>query len=217
MITEKFIKTTTTARYCTLGNISPDVDTVWFVFHGYGQLAKEFIKNFEIIKSAKTVIVAPEALNKFYLRGFNGKIGAAWMTKEDRENEIENYVEMIDNIYKDIFINVDFSKVQFNVLGFSQGAHTAVRWLDRTKTKINNMLLWSGTFPHDCNYRENIDYWSNVKIKIILGTNDRFISEDHRKSELEYLDDRKFNYELITYENGHEIDLNQFVSIAKKL
>ena len=217
MITEKLIQTTKTARYCTIGNSEQSIKKIWFVFHGYGQLAKEFIKNFEVIVDDQTLIVAPEALNKFYLRGFNGKIGATWMTKEDRENEINNYVEMIDSIYKEIVKDIDISSIKINVLGFSQGTHTAVRWLDRTNIKVDNLLLWSGTFPHDCNYRDNIEYWSNVKTKIILGTNDRFISEDHHKKELEYLDDRGFNYDLITYENGHEIDLSKLLTIAEKL
>lgn len=217
MIIEKLIQTTKTARYCTIGNSEQSIKKIWFVFHGYGQLAKEFIKNFEVIVDDQTLIVAPEALNKFYVRGFNGKIGATWMTKEDRENEIENYVEMIDIIYKEIVKDIDISSIKINVLGFSQGTHTAVRWLDRTNIKVDNLLLWSGTFPHDCNYRENIEYWSNVKTKIILGTNDRFISEDHRKNELEYLDDREFNYDLITYENGHEINLSKLLIIAEKL
>jgi len=217
MITENFIQTAKTARYFILGNPNNDIDKLWFVFHGYGQLAKEFIINFEVIADEKVLVVAPEALNKFYLRGFNGKIGAVWMTKEDRENEINDYVELIDNIYKEISRHVDLSKVQVNVLGFSQGTHTAVRWLDRTKTKVKNLLLWSGTFPHDCNYKRNFDYWSNINTKIILGTLDRFISKDQLKTELEYLKERELKFELLTFDNGHEIDLNQLVSVVNRL
>ena len=36
--------------------------------------------------------MAPEGLSRFYLEGFSGKVGATWMTREDRLNDIDNYL-----------------------------------------------------------------------------------------------------------------------------
>lgn len=216
MISEKKISTEKTARYFQLGNASNKIKDVWFVFHGYGQLANEFILNFSSLANNETLIVAPEALNKFYLRGFTGKIGATWMTAECRLNEIDDYVNMINNVYNQISNNVDIATVKLNVLGFSQGSHTVVRWLNKTKVKTCNLLLWSGTFPHDCNYIENSEYWLKVNTKIVLGDKDRLISEENLKNELEFIKTQEVRFELIRFNGGHKIDNDLLLSIINK-
>lgn len=46
---ESFIEITKTARYYTLGNLNNQTKEVWFVLHGYAQLAKKFISLFQDI------------------------------------------------------------------------------------------------------------------------------------------------------------------------
>lgn len=48
-----------TARYYTQGSTHPGIREVWFVLHGYGQLAGYFIRHFEGIGSEERLIVAP--------------------------------------------------------------------------------------------------------------------------------------------------------------
>src|SRR5207302_5058394 len=84
---EHSIKVRRSARYYTLG---PDdertVRDVWFVLHGYGQLAAQFIGIFEAVNDGTRLIVAPEALNRFYVAGVETApaaergVGATWMT-----------------------------------------------------------------------------------------------------------------------------------------
>ena len=206
MIKQKYIKTAKTARYYILGSPNKLICNVWFIFHGYGQLAKEFIQDFEILADDKSLIVAPEAMNKFYSRGFSGSIGTTWMTKEDRETEIKDYVNMIDNVYKEISEIVDLTKVRMNVLGFSQGGHTAVRWLSEKQTPVKTLLLWGSGMPHDINCKSNLSYWNNIKIKLLVGNNDQFISEEKLKDELTFIKEQTINYELIKYNGSHQID-----------
>ncbi|MEZ4903841.1 MAG: hypothetical protein R2822_19865 [Spirosomataceae bacterium] len=49
-----------TARYFTLGALDTSTQQVWFVLHGYGQLAEFFIKKFDVLDDGKTYIIAPE-------------------------------------------------------------------------------------------------------------------------------------------------------------
>ena len=56
-----------TARYYTVGAEGEEPRAIWFVLHGYGQLAGSFVRFFADIATAGTVVVAPEALNRFYL------------------------------------------------------------------------------------------------------------------------------------------------------
>jgi hypothetical protein len=77
------------ARYSRLGEINDDTEQVWFVIHGYGQLAHYFIRKFALLENKNTCIIAPEGLSRFYVNelkegGFRNsdRVGATWMTKE---------------------------------------------------------------------------------------------------------------------------------------
>lgn len=56
------------ARYFTAGEVTQQTKHIWFVLHGYGQLADNFIRKFEVIQSPETVVIAPEGLSRFYLQ-----------------------------------------------------------------------------------------------------------------------------------------------------
>jgi hypothetical protein len=51
---------------------------VWFVCHGYGQLAAYFIRHFAFLteNAPATVVIAPEGLSRFHLSGNGGRVGA---------------------------------------------------------------------------------------------------------------------------------------------
>ncbi|MEZ4763957.1 MAG: hypothetical protein R3C26_12480 [Calditrichia bacterium] len=42
-------------------------------------------------------------MSRFYLQSTNGRIGATWMTREDRENEIADYLAYLNNLSEAIF------------------------------------------------------------------------------------------------------------------
>ena len=60
---EHHLETRRTGRYFTLGG-ADGIHDCWFVCHGYGQLAGEFLEAFEPIASPIRLIVAPEALSR---------------------------------------------------------------------------------------------------------------------------------------------------------
>jgi len=203
-----------TARYFTLGHLTRKTKTVWLVFHGYGQLAKEFLYEFKVLKNPSTYIVAPEALNKFYLRGFTGKIGSTWMTKEDRANEIDSYTHMIEQIFQIIKEDINLQNVKINILGFSQGSHTAVRWLNKYHHKINNLFLWGTSIPHDCDYKNK--YWLNIQPKIIVGNNDRFLTKIIIEKEEKYLESQNIIYTIYNFNGKHEIDSKMLLKLSNE-
>src|SRR5439155_5746399 len=95
-----------TARYYALGPDDHSACELWFVLHGYGQLAAQFVRLFETLDDGTRRIVAPEALNRFYLIGAetapaaDRPVGATWMTREDRDHEIEDYLGYLDDVAK---------------------------------------------------------------------------------------------------------------------
>ncbi len=104
---EHRLSTTRTARVQCVGDLEA-ADEVWMVLHGFGQLASDFLLPFTAIAGPTRAIVAPEALNKFYhVSGETGRrdgrrVGATWMTREDRDVEIDDYVTYLDNVAESV-------------------------------------------------------------------------------------------------------------------
>ncbi|MEJ2217163.1 MAG: hypothetical protein P8099_11165 [Gemmatimonadota bacterium] len=104
MMIERHITVSRVARYYTLGPPAIDAAEVWFVLHGYRQLAGRFLRRFEALDDGTRRIVAPEGLSRFYVdddsgpHGPGSRVGASWMTREDREREIDDYVAYLDAV-----------------------------------------------------------------------------------------------------------------------
>jgi predicted esterase len=144
-IGETRIEVRRTARLATIGEPGPSVREVWIACHGFGQLAPRFARRLLAIASPDRYIVAPEALNRYYLQGSSGsdptaRIGATWMTREDREYEIADYVAYLDRVHETIFRQVP-ADARVIALGFSQGVATIARWAARTAAAVNALSL----------------------------------------------------------------------------
>ena len=148
---EHHIGVSRTARYFTLGNSSSGVGEVWFACHGYGQVASRFLEKLRVLDDGHRYLVAPEGLSRFYLSESptERRVGASWMTREDRLAEIEDYVRYLDAVYAAVFESLDRAGVTVHALGYSQGASTVSRWAALGKAKIDRLTLWGGEFPPD--------------------------------------------------------------------
>lgn len=197
------IQTTKTARYYTIGELGEKTTEIIFVFHGYAQLAKDFIQNFESILNESRFIIAPEGLNKFYSKGFFGKVGASWMTKEDRENEIKGNLNFCDNIYNHFAEHLN-EEIKIKLFGFSQGGATASRWFVNSKLQNAELILWGSSIPHDIDYQK-LRSKLIQPVKIIIGGNDEFISNENLTTELNRLKENEIEFELKKYPGKHNI------------
>ena len=202
MIKENHIQVTRAARYYTIGEINGSTQKIWFVLHGYGQLAGDFIELFEQVVDNNAFIIAPEGLSRFYQEGGYGKVGANWMTKEDRENEISDYVNYLDELYKQIISTHHIEQVKINALGFSQGAATLSRWAELGKSKLNKLIFWAGELAKDVEYKaikEN-------EIHLVFGNNDTIFPGEFYKTQEELLDKFGVKYNTHIFEGGHEVN-----------
>lgn len=132
-----------TARYYTLGELNLNTKHVWLVLHGFGMTAKGFLKMFEPLANEDIFFVAPEALNRYYVSGHSGKVAATWMTKEDRLNEINDYIQYLNRLYQSLQLE-NFPQINITALGFSQGATTVSRWVNTGTCKIDNCIVYAG-------------------------------------------------------------------------
>jgi len=202
MLNEHHITITKTARYYSLGALNADTERIWIVVHGYLQRAEDFIKMFDFWDDGKTYIVAPEALNRSYLKGGYDKTGATWMTKDDRENEIKDYVAYLNQVFQ----TIEGQKpklASMNVLGFSQGATTVSRWLNNNALDIQELVLYAGELGAEMVANPQ-DIKLSAKTKtFVYGTTDQYITAE----KVEAVNDlfTALGFAVRTFEGGHEI------------
>lgn len=210
------IKIKKTARYFLSSEPNERIKNVWFVCHGYGQLAKYFIRWFEPIADEETLIVAPEGLHRFYWNGFSGNVVASWMTKEDRLTDIEDYVSYLDQTSASVLSKLP-EDVTINVLGFSQGTATVCRWIDSGEIKPDNLIIWAGSFPDDVNYFENKQRFNRLNIQLVVGDNDEFYINEKLDKEVKRLEESELRFKLINYNGGHKVLKEPLINLANSL
>ncbi len=189
-----------------MGDPSDKIETIWFVLHGYAQLAENFIKEFGSIAGGTKLIVAPEALNKFYIKGTNGNIGATWMTKEDRENEITDYVNYLDDLYAEILKYFNEHQAKIIVLGFSQGAATAVRWAVKGASQLNKLIVWGSPLPHDMEFHSCRELLNALNLTLIVGDEDHYFTKELLEKEISRLNKSKIDHGVLVFKGKHEIN-----------
>ncbi len=202
-----------TARYCTLGELTDKTQEIWFVCHGYGQLAPYFIKKFEPIAAENRLIVAPEALSRFYLEGFSGRVGATWMTREERTTEIDDYVNYLNLLYDNILGGKDITHLKINILGFSQGTATACRWVMNRHIKFDRLILWAGYFANGIEDVIAPDLLTDKEVVLVYGTQDEFLKQiDVVKYEAN-IRQAIPQLRVITFEGGHTVEAEALLKV----
>ncbi|MBL4862177.1 MAG: alpha/beta hydrolase [Crocinitomicaceae bacterium] len=209
------IKFPRTAHYYTLGEPSKSTKKFFLVLHGYGQLASQIIHKFRDLET-DSFILAPEGFSRFYWNERKGIVGASWMTKTDRLSEIEDYCNYIEHLYYQ-YKNQLPEDVEINILGFSQGGATAVRWIERNRPKFNNLILWGAAFPTDLSYLPMKDYLQNKKLYVVYGKEDEYISAERIKMHDRFTQQQELKFEMIWFEGRHVIDRTVLHDLVKRL
>ncbi len=203
------------ARYCQLGEINAQTRSLWFVCHGYAQLAPYFIKNFEVLDQGENCIIAPEGLSRFYLNGFVGRVGATWMTKEDRLNDIKNYVNYLDAVYEHVTKNQELNNIQIKLLGFSQGVATICRWATQSQYYFDQLILWAGIIPPDLNHQQVQQRLSQKPILVVYGNNDPYIKPPELHEQQRILEELNLHPTMKQFDGEHVIHQEMLKEIAK--
>ena len=195
-------------RYFTLGD--PSIShSLLFILHGYGQLPAFFIKKFEQFANEGYYVVAPEGFHRFYLKGSSGRVGASWMTREARLDDINDTSGYLSALIKQITHSFSFSKKV--LLGFSQGGATAVRLIENEACVIDHLILWASVFPPDC----LLDFksCSIPKLDFVLGFQDEYFSlEDQLLAIKRY---RELGFVTHQFHGKHAVDLTVLKSLIE--
>jgi predicted esterase len=207
-----------TARYYTLGTAGAETRAVWIVAHGYGQLAGDFITRFAPVDDGVHLIVAPEALNRYYHDTRPGAsstslVGATWMTKEDRSSEIADQVTYLDALYATIFRDVARDTVRVTALGFSQGVATVARWLSHTQVPIDRAIFWAGMLPDDVLLNADTAL-RRAETVLVLGSRDEFGTVERVTRQIAALQAADKSFTQMEFAGGHRLDDDTLRALA---
>jgi predicted esterase len=192
-----------TARYFTLGPTT--ARDIWFVLHGYGQLAERFLRQFEPLDDGTRRLVAPEGLSRFYLEsGEHRKVGASWMTREDRLSEIADYVRYLDALLE-LELRGLPQAPHLSVLGFSQGTATAARWLAQGEARADRLILWGGEVPPDLDLAAARPRWARTTMTLVVGSADPYITPKVLARDEDRLGAHDIAYRVERFDGGHEL------------
>lgn len=207
---EQFL-TQRTGRCAVRGPTDPAVvRELWFALHGYGQLARDFIHGVSAADDGTRLIVAPEALSRFYStqatprhpRPAQETVGASWMTRDDRDDEIADQMVWLQQVLQTYRSRVP-PDTPITLLGFSQGAATAVRWVDLGKVAPAHLILW-GAFP-ELTLPPTSPVWQ-TRCTLVVGDRDTFLPAERVTAERARLDSAGFRHTFVSFSGGHRLD-----------
>lgn len=209
-MTEHHLSVQRTARYYTLGTLTDQTTHIWFCLHGFGQLASFFSKKFTGLDNGKTLVVVPEGLSRLYLNGKYERVGASWITREDKQHEIDDFVAYLNTLYEIILDGRDPNLFHITLLGFSQGAATACRWLDgngMNSIHVDRLILWAGFFSNGISDLIDPEKLRDVETHYVYGTQDEFLAliKDVDAYKARLLFDVP-NLKITLFEGGHRVE-----------
>jgi len=191
-----------TARVVTAGALPARARRIWYALHGYGQLASRFANDLLPLAGADHLVV-PEGLSRFYLRGEAGGIGASWMTREDREVEIQDHVRYLDAVHAHL---TPPPETPVRVLGFSQGAATACRWAAYGGLQPEQVVLWGGGVPPDLDWDRASDRMRGIRFTLVTGTSDPFMPRDAVDRSAGILRGHGITPDVVWFAGGHHFE-----------
>jgi len=189
--------------YATLNTLQRSTHTVWIVFHGIGYLSRYFLKYFTELPSEEHFIIAPQAPSKYYLNNEYKNVGASWLTRESTLEDLENVLAYVDAVMADQTLP---DTCRINLLGYSQGASIALRWLCHSKHRCDKLILYAGGIPNEITPQDVQFLSGTTEVSIVYGKKDEFLTVERMAQE-----ERKIHMlfgdkaQRISFDGGHEV------------
>jgi predicted esterase len=202
-----------TVRHGRLGVLSPTTRALWVALHGYGERADLMAARAHWPAAAHRVWLFPEAPHRFYLaEGTPASthqelpVGASWMTRELRDHDIADNIRMLDALVERALHIAPHASV--HILGFSQGGATAVRWAAARAAAgepTARLVVWGSLLPPDVALGPTTPLHA-VPLELVMGTRDRWVSEERFTAELARLADAAHPVHVRRFVGGHRFD-----------
>lgn len=208
------IKFEYSAHYRTSHVVNRQEKEIFIALHGYGQLSEFFLRKLQPVFYEDRLIIVPEATNYAYLQGFSGRVGANWMTKHEREMAIANNNNYLNVLLKSFLLKYS-NKPKIKVMGFSQGAATATRWVSQLDVPVDTLILWGGGFAHDLDLGKTSKNLQETKCFIALGDQDEFVTEESIQKQDELIEAMGLEVKRLSYQGGHDLEIQLLAQILE--
>ena len=193
------------AAFFSWGQLNEQTQYVWVVLHGYKQLGKFFLKRFAHLDPQKHFVVAPQGLSKFYLGNDYQRVGASWLTKEERQVDLANQQNYLRAVFANLQTMPFFSEKKLVLLGFSQGVAAVSRWAVHQKIAFDKLILWAGILPVELQNEDFSFLKPTSQTFTLIGTKDEFFSQDVFDTQTKRAKEFFGKTEGIIFEGGHEL------------
>jgi predicted esterase len=203
-VTEHHLTVSRAARYYLQGDPA-SARHAWLACHGYGQLAAAFIGYLSTAASEERLLVAPEALSRFYLDSGLGPIGAGWMTREDREHEIADYIRYLDQLGAELKGRLPADHRLF-ALGFSQGVATVSRWVAGGNLPVAGLILWAGTVAPELAPDALRPRLTGARVALVAGNKDEYVKSEWFEREHQRFTEAGADCRDFPFHGGHRLD-----------
>jgi predicted esterase len=132
------------------------------------------------------------------------------MTREDRLAEIDDAVHYLDALCArtmDVAAKQPGPAPRVGVLGFSQGATMACRWVIRSEVlRPDRLVLWAGGLPHDGDLAAHAGRLGALDLRYVMGESDEYLTPERLASTQERLEAASIPHTLHRYDGAHRID-----------
>lgn len=211
---EKAISISFDTHYQTMGNPTDKTKEVWIACHGYGQLAKHFMRRFDILDPNVHYVIIPQGLSRFYLANDYNHVGASWMTKEHRETDVTNQHRYLDAVFEQEMQQFTH-EVKINLFGFSQGVATIWRWAVKRQLPFNKLVMWAGEFPREFTKEMLAFVPDKAKLFSVIGTQDEYYHPERFEALAAKMEKLCKRPETILFEGKHEVNREIISQIQK--
>jgi len=212
---------TRSARYFSLGPERGEVADLWIVLHGYAQTANRFLRDFVPLENGTTLVVAPEALSRFYLEttleGRHGQVvGANWLTREDREADLTDHLRYLDQLLHHLMDGFGTWRPRFSLLGFSQGSVMAARWVAQGSIHPERLILWGTPLPRDVPPAALAPRIGRTPVIFAAGDRDPYAPPETIEANAEVLRVLGVTARIRRFDGGHTIDRAALLAAADR-
>lgn len=204
-----------TARIALRG--PADAPAIWYLLHGQAMKAHDFIEMAAPLDDGSRLLVAPEALNRHYtgpVASRDAPVGATWMTREERDADIRDYVTYLDEVDRVVSAGSRVSPRPRTLLGFSQGGAAAVRWAASGHVQLAHLIVWESSMPPEVDARAMWERCGRPRLTYVCGDGDKFITPKVLSAQHAIWEDAGLEFERIAFHGGHRLDAATLLKVA---
>ncbi len=199
------------ARVLVVGDPAAATE-VWLLLHGYAMLARGIMHWFRSAERPDRLLVAPEALSRFYVEREAGyrSVGASWTTREDLEHELVDQYAYLERVVTE-FVP---AALPMHVHGFSQGVSVATRWTARTARRVHRLVCWAGAIPADVAVDGLLRQMMGEPVHLVVGDMDTRVTPAQVEADAHRLRAAGVPVELHRFAGGHTVDRSVLATFA---